>query len=92
MIVAGMRLQLVVLVRARYPAFSVALSWRNRNFVPHELTELKVTVAPAGEATTVAVTHLRWSASREDHPVLHRYKGGAVNRMTEMWWINQLCA
>ena len=92
MIVAGMRLRLVVFVRARYPTFSVAFSWRNRDFAPHELTKLKVTVVPAGEATTVAVIRRRWGALREDHPVLHRYKGGAVNRMTGTWWINQLCA
>ena len=92
MVVAGMRLLLGVLVRARCPAFSVAFSWRTRDFAPHELTKLKVTVAPAGEATTVAVIHRRWGALREDHLVLHRYKGGAVKRMTGTWWINRLCA
>ena len=92
MIVAGMRLRLGVFVRARYPAFSVEFSWRTRDFAPHELTTLKLTVAPAGEATTVAVIHRRWGALREDHMVLHRYKGGAVNRMTGTWWINQLSA
>ena len=92
MIVAGMRLRLGVFVRARYPAFSVAFSWRTRDFAPHELTKLKVTVAPAGEATTVTVIHRRWGALREDHLVLHRYKDGAANRMSGTWWINQLCA
>lgn len=92
MVVAGMRLRLVVIVRVRCPAFSVAFSWRTRDFASHVPTKLKVTVAPAGEATTVAVIHRRWGALREDHLVLHRYKDGAVNRVTGTWWINQLCA
>lgn len=77
-------------VRVWAPPRSLAFSWRNANFAPHEQTEVDVQFEPTASGTLVTVTHRGWSALRPDHPARHGKQGAEFCRAIGLWWGEQV--
>ncbi|HEX4459577.1 MAG TPA: SRPBCC domain-containing protein [Polyangia bacterium] len=80
--------QLVVVgtITAWEPPARFVFDWRNRNFAPHERTEVEVRFEAAGDGTRVTVEHRGWSAIRPDHPARHGLAASAFIASMGMWW------
>jgi hypothetical protein len=53
------------------PAARLQFDWRNRNFAPHERTEVEVRFVATPGGTQVSVEHRGWSTLPPDHPARH---------------------
>lgn len=76
--------QLVVVgtITAWEPPARFVFDWRNRNFAPHEKTEVEVRFEAAGEGTRVTVEHRGWSAIR---PIIRRATAKRRARSSRRW-------
>jgi uncharacterized protein YndB with AHSA1/START domain len=77
-------------VRVWDPPHTLAFSWRNSNFAPHESTQVEVDFQPSGAGTLVTVTHSGLASLHSDHPARHGLQGAEFCRMIGLWWGDQV--
>jgi hypothetical protein len=68
------------------PPGRLLFDWRNRNFAPHESTEVEVCFVATATGTEVTVEHRGWGSLRADHPARHGLEGLAFSGMIGTWW------
>jgi hypothetical protein len=78
------------MVQVWEPPGRLQFTWSNRNFAPHERTEVEVRFALREGGTQVSVEHRGWSTLPEGHPARHGQDGPAFIRTIGMWWADVL--